>query len=132
MLDALDMHEPLLINTIGHSVGLLLFTAFLILVLRERRTGPSVRSSLPAITATLALLWNAGSLMVLASSSGLVASSDLIASLSFAILSLLPAVLLQFSLAGKLLPVWMTGYAVSAIAVALHMAELAKPDARFH
>jgi two-component system LytT family sensor kinase len=132
MLDALDMHEPLLINTIGHSVGLLLFTAFLILVLRERRTGPSARGSLPAIAATLALLWNAGSLLVLAASSGLVASSDLVASLSFAILSLLPAVLLQFSLAGKLSSVWMTGYAVSAIAVGLHMAELAKPDASFH
>jgi two-component system LytT family sensor kinase len=129
MLESIDMQEPLLINAIGHSVGLLLFAGFLILVLRDRRKGQSV---LPAITATLALLWNAGSLYVLAASSGLIAGSDLVAALSFAVLSILPAVLLQLSLDGRARSVSITGYALSAIAVGLHLAELITPDPRLH
>jgi hypothetical protein len=129
MLESIDMQEPLLINAIGHSVGLLLFSGFLILVLRDRRRGQSI---LPAITATLALLWNVGSLYVLAASSGLIAGSDLVAALSFAVLSILPAVLLQLSLDGKARGVSITGYALSAIAVGLHLAELITPDPRFH
>jgi two-component system, LytTR family, sensor kinase len=129
MLESIDMQEPLLINAVGHSVGLLLFAGFLILVLRDRRRGQSV---LPAITATLALLWNAGSLYVLAASSGLMAGSDLVAALSFAVLSILPAVLLQLSLEGKARGISITGYALSAIAVGLHLAELVAPDLRLH
>ena len=101
MLESLDMHEPLLVNSIGHSAGLLLFAGFLVLVLRDRLSTRFPQSYLPAIAASLALLWNAGSLAVLAASSGLLPGSDRIATLSFSILSLLPAVLLQLSLEGK-------------------------------
>lgn len=120
------MHEPLLVNSIGHSVGLLLFAGFLALVLQDRRRRRDTQSWLPAIAAALALLWNAGSLVVLAT------SSDAVAALSFAILSLLPAVLLHLSLEGRVRPIWTTGYALSGIAVGLHLAELAVPDPRFH
>ena len=51
MLDALDIHEPLLINSIGHSAGLLLFAGFLFLFLRDRRTGQYRQSYLPAAAA---------------------------------------------------------------------------------
>jgi len=132
MLESIDMQEPLLINAIGHSVGLLLFAGFLILVLRDRRRDQSGHAVLPAITATLALLWNAGSLFVLAASSGLMAGSDLVAALSFAVLSILPAVLLQLSLEGRARKVCVTGYALSAIAAGLHLSELITPDPRFH
>jgi two-component system LytT family sensor kinase len=132
MLESIDMREPLLINSIGHSVGLLLFAGFLILVLRDRHRNRSGNSNLPIITATLALLWNLGSLIVLAASSGLLPSSDLLAALCFGVLSLLPAVLLQFSLESKARGIYLTGYGLSAIAAGLHLAELASPDPRFH
>src|SRR5882762_1236786 len=109
MLESLDVHEPLLINSIGHSAGLLLFAVFLVLVLRDRRSIRQGQRHLPAITAGLALLWNAGSLTVLAASSGLFPVSDLIAALSFGVLSLLPAVLLQLSLEGEVRWIWITG-----------------------
>lgn len=132
MFRTLDIHEPLLINSIGHSMGLLLFAGFLILVLRDRRVHQRGQGYLPVVAATLALLWNAGSLTVLASSSGLIPSSNFAADFSFAVLSILPAVLLQLSLEGRLRPLWATGYAFSAIAVGLHLAELSWPDLRLH
>ena len=131
MRESLDMHEPLLINSIGHSAGLLLFAGFLILVLRDQRRGVA-RAILPALAAALALLWNVGSLVVLAGSSGLMRSSDLAVAASFAALSLLPAVLLQLSLESKARPIWISGYLVSAVAVSLHLAELTWPDTRLH
>lgn len=131
MRESLDMHEPLLINSIGHSAGLLLFAGFLILVLRDQRRGVA-RPILPALAAALALLWNVGSLIVLAGSSGLMRPSDLAVAASFAALSLLPAVLLQLSLESKARPIWISGYLVSAVAVGLHLAELTWPDTRLH
>ena len=132
MFESLDIHEPLLINSIGHSAGVLLFSGFLVLVLRERRRGHDRPSWLPAVAATLALLWNAGSLAVLAGYTGLVPNSDLLAALSFAVLSLLPAVLLHISLRGTARPVWLAGYVLSAVAVTLHLAEFARPSPSFH
>ena len=132
MLESFDVHEPLLINSIGHSAGLLLFAVFLVLVLRDRRSGSEGQRYLPAITAGLALLWNAGSLAGLAAASGLIPGSDLIAALSFGILSFLPAVLLQLSLEGEVHWIWVTGYTISTVALGLHLAELVTPDPGFH
>lgn len=132
MIEPIDMHEPLLTNTIGHAVGLLLFAGFLVLVLRDRRKSAMAYGRLPVFAAAAALLWNAGSLYVLAASTGLLAHSDFAASLSFAILSLLPALLLHLSLGPAAPPVRITGYVLSACAVALHLAEPFRPDLRFH
>jgi two-component system, LytTR family, sensor kinase len=127
MLESVNIHEPLLVNSIGHGAGLVFFTALAILFLRDRR---GYRA---AIAATLALLWNLGSLAVLAGTSGLLPASHGIATLSFAVLSLLPAVLLHLSLEPRPRLIWIAGYVVSAVAVALHLAELATPDAtRLH
>jgi two-component system, LytTR family, sensor kinase len=131
MLEGID-NDPLLMNSIGHSVGLLLFAGFLVLVLRDRPKRRTAQGLLPVVAASLALLWNAGSLLALGASSGLFAGSDLIAALSFAVLSLLPATLLQLSIEGKLRTVWVIGYVISGLAVGLHLAELAWPDPRFH
>jgi two-component system LytT family sensor kinase len=132
MLESLDLHEPLLVNAIGHSVGLLLFAGFLALVLRDKRRGHGGPSNLLPIAAGLALLWNAGSLIVLAASSGLLATSDLVAAISFAVLSLLPAALLHLSLKGRVRPIWIAGWALGIVAAGLHLAELGRPDVRFH
>ena len=131
MLEGIE-NEPLLVNAIGHSAGLLLFAGFIILYLRDHSHRRNSREMLPAITASLALLWNLGSLFVLGATSGLYAPSDLIAALSFSVLSLLPATLLQSALAGQHRAIWALGYGVSGTAVGLHLAELLRPDVRFH
>ena len=58
---ALSIHEPLLVNTLGHCAGAIVFGIFLALVIRDRQRG----SRLLMAAAVLALLWNAGSLAVL-------------------------------------------------------------------
>ena len=54
----LSTHEPLMVNTIGHSLGALLFAAVFLLVWRSAHR--------PALAAALAFVWNAASLAVLA------------------------------------------------------------------
>src|ERR1022692_3512990 len=121
------MNEPLLVNSIGHSVGVLLFAGFLVMVLRDRRP-----SRLAVVAAALALLWNAGSLAVLAASAGLMGGADVAAAFSFSVLSLLPAVLMHLSLGHRSRPIWIAGYALSSVAVCLHVAELAGVGLRAH
>jgi two-component system, LytTR family, sensor kinase len=132
MLESVQTHEPLLVNAVGHSLGLLLFAGFLVLVLRNRRRGPGARRNLPAVAAALALAWNAGSLVVLASANTAPMLADIVAALSFSVLSLLPAVLLHLSLEGKSRPIWVCGYILSGTAVALHLVELGWPGERLH
>src|ERR1043166_2201723 len=97
MLEGIE-NEPLLVNAIGHSAGLLLFAGFIVLYLRDHSQRRTSHEFLPVITAGLALLWNLGSLFVLGASSGLYPDSDVIVAFSFTVLSLLPATLLQSSL----------------------------------
>ena len=58
---ALTAHEPLLVNTVGHSLGALLFGLSLFFLYTGSRAN---RLSLAA--AALALVWNVASLLVLA------------------------------------------------------------------
>ena len=132
MPDTLDIHEPLLVNTLGHSAGVLIFAIFLFLFLRDWRNARLRRSWLPAAAATLALLWNLGSLIVLATSAMPVPGTELIVAFSFSVLSLLPAVLLHISLDGRFRPIWLAGYILSAVVVAAHFAELLFPASPFH
>ncbi len=132
MPETLDIHEPLLVNTLGHSAGVLVFGIFLFLFLRDWRNAYIRRSWLPAAAAALALLWNLGSLIVLATSAVPVPFTDLIVALSFSALSLLPAVLLHVSLDGRFRALWLTGYLLSTVVVAAHFAELFFPATKFH
>ncbi|MEP6534693.1 MAG: histidine kinase [Bryobacteraceae bacterium] len=132
MPESLDIHEPLLVNTLGHSAGVLVFGIFLYLFLRDWRNARQRSSWLPAAAAALALFWNLGSLVVLAASVMPVPGSEWIVAVSFSVLSLLPAVLLHISLDGRFRPLWIAGYLLSAAAVAAHFAELAFPDSRLH
>jgi two-component system LytT family sensor kinase len=115
------MNEPLLINSIGHSLGVLLFAGFLVLVLRDRRP-----NRLAVIAAALALLWNAGSLAVLGASSGAggLPGAAVWAAFSFSVLSMLPAVLLHLALGPRRPGIRICGYILSGVAVILHVAEL--------
>jgi two-component system LytT family sensor kinase len=120
------MNEPLLVNSIGHSVGVLLFAGFLVLVLRDRRP-----NRLAVIAAVLALLWNAGSLAVLGASAGLHGTAGW-AAFSFSVLSMLPAVLLHLALGRSHRAIWICGYILGGLAVILHLAELVGGGPHLH
>ena len=53
-----NIHQPQLVNLIGHSAGAVIFGIFLLLLLRDR-AAVRLRASWPCITAAaLAFLWN--------------------------------------------------------------------------
>ena len=113
------MRDPVLINTVGHSAGLLLFGLILVLLVRDWRAHGVRQTRLSLAAAALALFWNAGSLIALASH-----NPAAVVVLSFSALSLLPAVLLQVALKAQLHPIAIAGYLVSASAVVLHFVGL--------
>src|SRR5580700_6343498 len=98
MPDWLSIHEPVLVNTIGHCAG-------------------DERSGLPVVAAALAMLWNLGSLVALATGPRGSQIAGAIVALSFSVLSLLPAVLLHISLQSRRRALWIAGYIVSAAAI---------------
>ena len=116
------IHLPVLINALGHIAGVTAFGAFLILLIRGggRRDWREIRG--PAAAAALALFWNLGSLAVLATPAGS-AASEAVASLSFAVLSLLPSVLLHLALGPEHAWLRLAGYGVGAVAAGAHLSE---------
>ena len=124
MPDWLSIHEPVLVNTIGHCAGAVIFGMLLYFFLVNRCSAGEERSSLPAVAAALAMLWNLGSLVALAAGPRGSQLAGAIVALSFSVLSLLPAVLLHISLQSRRRAVWIAGYVVSGIAVALHISDL--------
>ncbi len=113
--------DPVLINTIGHSAGVLLFGLIIALLIRDWRTHGMRRTKLSLAAALLAFGWNIGSLIVLASHDP--ALIEFVATASFSMLSLLPAILLQVAVHGQHRVVVAAGYVVSASAVTLHFCE---------
>src|ERR1700690_3723677 len=97
MPDRLSLHAPVLVNMLGHCAGAIVFGILLYFLLIDWRRDPEGRSALPGIAAGLALLWNVGSLVGMATVPG-DAFGDWIVAVSFSVLSLLPAVLLHISL----------------------------------
>lgn len=120
----LSAHEPLLVNTIGHTLGALVFAIFLGLVWRHAK--------LPAAAAALALVWNLASLTVLALQDANAAGVEFFVSLATSALCLLPAVLLHLSLPGEARWTIRAGYAVSGTAILLHSAEQMIPQFDVH
>jgi hypothetical protein len=132
MPDRLSIHAPVLVNTIGHCAGAIIFGILLHLFLLDWRRATSERSTLPAIAAGLGLLWNLGSLIGMATAPHGDPMADAIVAGSFSVLSLLPAVLLHISLRSRHSALWLTGYAVSFAAVLLHIGDLITSAPRFH
>lgn len=112
MPDRLSMHAPVLINTLGHCAGAIVFGILLYFLLIDRRRDPDQRRVLPTIAAALALFWNIGSLVGMATEPGDIPADAIIAA-SFAVLSLLPAVLLHISLGSRWTPITIAGCVVS-------------------
>jgi signal transduction histidine kinase len=126
------VNESLLVNTLGHSAGVLIFGIFLVLLLRDRaarRLRGGVKSMVAAL---LALVWNVASLIVLGSDSPDTRFIRITIAIGFSVLSLLPAVLLDLCLERRYRPLVQAGYALSALATVLHIAELFRANVSYH
>jgi two-component system, LytTR family, sensor kinase len=125
-------HEPLLVNTVAHAAGSIIFGIFLFLLFRDYAAS-RLRGSWLSISATLlAFFWNLGSFIVLSAPGLATWQVNLLVALSFSSLSALPAILLHVSLNNRLRPVVLVGYTLSVIAVCLHFAELVKTAGEYH
>lgn len=132
MPDRLSIHAPVLVNTIGHCAGAVIFGILLHLFILDWRRATGERSALPVIAAALGLLWNLGSLIGMATAPGGDPVADAIVAGSFSVLSVLPAVLLHISLRSRHRALWMAGYGVSFAAVLLHIGDVITAAPRFH
>ena len=115
--------DPILINTVGHSAGALLFCVIILLLIRDWRSHGLRQTGLSLIAAGLALSWNIGSLIVLGSADARSPFIAGIAAASFSMLTILPAVLLQLAVQGGRRKIVIAGYAVSLGSVLLHVGE---------
>ncbi len=125
-----NLTDPVLINTIGHTAGLLLFGLTIGLLIRDWRSNGVRQTRLSLVAAALALAWNAGSLIALGSTNEFLIR--IVMTLSFSVLSVLPAILLQVALHGQQRAIVASGYAVSAVAIVLHFIELFSRGLAFH
>jgi two-component system LytT family sensor kinase len=126
------VNESLLVNTLGHSAGVLIFGIFLVLLVRDRaarRLRGGVKSMVAAL---LALVWNVASLIILGSNSPDTWFIRITIAIGFSVLSLLPAVLFDLCLQRRHRPLVQAGYALSGLATALHVAELFRNSASYH
>ncbi|MEP6962518.1 MAG: hypothetical protein ABI995_10580, partial [Acidobacteriota bacterium] len=126
------MNESLLVNTLGHSAGVLLFGIFLVLLLQDRtaRSLPRGRKSMCA--ATLALAWNLASLVVLGSDKPDSMATQWMVAIGFSVLSLLPAVLFDLCLEDRYRGLTMTGYGLAMVTIIPHVVEVFHADADVH
>ena len=117
------VNESLLVNTLGHSAGVLIFGIFLYLLVQDRgaRRLPASRKAM--LAALLALVWNVASLIVLGISPE-TPLSRVTAGIGFSVLSLLPALLFDLCLPDRFRLLVKLGYGLSAVTIALHVMEL--------
>jgi len=122
-----NAHEPVLVNTIGHSAGAIIFGIFLYLLLRDRAATRLRGSWRTVAAAALAFLWNLGSLAGIVAASRTNSEPEALLAFTFSILSVLPAVLFDLSLQDSLRPLARIGYLLSAVAAALHFGNVRTP-----
>ena len=84
------------------------------------------------LAATLALVWNVASLIVLGGTSPDTPFLRITIAIGFSVLSLLPAVLFDLCLERRYRPLVRSGYALSALATVLHIAELFQANSSYH
>jgi two-component system, LytTR family, sensor kinase len=126
------VNESTLVNTLGHSAGVLIFGIFLVLLLRDR-AARRLRSGVKSmVAALLALMWNLASLIVLGSVSPDTWFIRITIAIGFSALSLLPAVLFDLCLQRRHRPLVQGGYALSGFATVLHIAEVFRDSASYH
>lgn len=126
------MNESLLVNTLGHSAGVLIFGIFLYLLIQDRAARRLPGGTKSMLAAALALLWNLASLVVLGSASPGGPFLNFTVTVGFSVLSLLPAVLFDLALPDRYRVLVRLGYGLSAVAIAMHIAELFRDGGDLH
>ncbi len=126
------MTQAPLINVLGHTAGAVLFATFLALLFSHRGWSGARGRRLSGLAAGLSLCWNVGSLVVLVWPEMPDGLQGWVVAASFSMLSVLPAVLLHISLENRLRAVAVCGYALSAVAVALHFFEVWQHSPTLH
>jgi two-component system, LytTR family, sensor kinase len=132
MVEGIALHDPVFVNTLGHTCGLLLFGVLIFLLLKSWDRAGSRPQISTLLAALLALLWNAGSLIGLAFTQRNGQVQDWLVAVNFSLLSLLPAILLDVITKRKYAWAARLGYLISGCAVALHFLELQFPSERLH
>lgn len=126
------MNESLLVNTLGHSAGVLIFGIFLYLLIQDRAARRLRGSTKSMLAAALALAWNLASLLVLGTGTPGSLFTNVTVAIGFSVLSLLPAVLFDLCLQDRYRTLVRCGYGLSFAAIVLHVAELFREGARYH
>jgi two-component system LytT family sensor kinase len=140
------VNASLLINALGHSAGVLIFSIFLVLLIQDRATRRLRGGFKSVLAAALALAWNLASLIVLGLDDPTTPFAKITIAIGFGVLSLLPAVLFDLCLAdlSRLGPrpdqrrdqryriLVRIGYTLSIAATALHVAELFVQTGPYH
>jgi two-component system LytT family sensor kinase len=117
------VNESLLVNTLGHSAGVLIFGIFLYLLIQDRGARRLPASHKAMLAALLALIWNVASLIVLGTNPE-APLSRVTAGVGFSVLSLLPALLFDLCLPDRFRLLVKLGYGLSAVTIVLHVTEL--------
>jgi two-component system, LytTR family, sensor kinase len=126
------LNQPLLINVLGHAAGALIFAIFLVLLYSGRGWSGMHGRFLAGLAAGLSLVWNLGSLVVLAWPGLPAPVLALVVAISFSVLSVLPAVLLHLSIGNTWPALKFAGYVLSAVAVVMHFREIQGNGAALH
>ena len=126
------MNESLLVNTLGHSAGVLIFGIFLYLLIEDRAARRLRGSTKSMLAAALALVWNLASLVVLGAGARAGTLLAITVAIGFSVLSLLPAVLFDLCLAERQRKLAAAGYALSGVTIVLHVAELFRAGELYH
>lgn len=122
----------ILVNTLGHAGGVVIFGIFLFLLVRYRARTRLRGSRLSLAAAALAFLWNLASIFVLSGFSLGRLGTTIFAAIAFSVLSFMPALLLDLCLLDRLRPLVWSGYLISGAAVILHIVETFASDTDYH
>lgn len=132
MIEGVSLENPVFVNTLGHTAGIFVFGLLIVLLLKSGGTQGNRQKAASLAASFLALLWNLGSLLGLASLQRDGQVADWLVAVNFSVLSLLPAVLFSVLLKRDRQFLVPLGYGVSLCAAALHFADLRFQSARLH
>jgi hypothetical protein len=120
----IDLHGPHWVNIVGHLAGLVVFANLFLLLYRDASRRSQPLRLLPLLSTLLALGWDLGLLVGLGVRALNPFWANTAAAAAFACLSLLPAVLLDLSLARHIPTLRAAGYTVGAFCGLLHLSEI--------
>lgn len=119
-----SLNAALLVNLLGFTVGIALYTLLAAMVVRHRAlSGPLKINVLLLMTAFLGLLWNFGELyLFIARDFGLAAGQPLLSAFSYSALGFLPSVVVHSARTEDRKTLWLTfaAYGLSIFAALLH------------